>query len=161
MKKTFVFFLLSLISSMNCVAQFNQGNIMSSFNQYHTINPNQTIVSSARISEFENKLLISWKMSGDTIAGYYVVYKSINFENIELVGMVPVFTDFNSKIPYITSVEDKSPSEHYNFYHIVKFKKNQNINFDYTKIEEVSVVNIPYNKPIINQLTNPYFSQTK
>lgn len=161
MKITFILFVLTIYSNINCVAQYNQGNIMSIFNQYHIINPNQTFVTSAKVSEIGNNLLISWKISGDTISGYYVVYKSKNFENIELVGMVPVVSEANSKIPYITSIEDKTSSDSHNFYHIVKFKKNQNINFDYTRIEEISVANISYTKSSSNPIVNPYYSQTK
>ncbi|MCE2742340.1 MAG: hypothetical protein LW701_01990 [Fluviicola sp.] len=161
MKKTFIIFLLLVGSFYNSFAQYNQGSIMSILNQYHIINPNQTFVRSAKISDIGNNLLISWKISGDTVSGYYVVYKSKNFENIELVGMVPVVSEANSNIPYITSIEDKTPSDHHNFYHIVKFIKNQNINFDYTKIEEISVANISYNKASMNPIVNPYYSQTK
>jgi hypothetical protein len=161
MKKIFIFFVISICLNSNCIAQYTQGNIMSVLNQYHLINPNQTFVTSAKISEIGNNLLITWKISGDTVSGYYVVYKSKNFENIELVGMVPVVSEVNSKIPYITSIEDKTPSDFHNFYHIVKFRKNQNINFDYTRIEEISVANISYTKSSSNPIVNPYYSQTK
>lgn len=163
MKHFWFISLAVLLSNINCFGQFTQGNIMFEYNDYNFINPNAKNILSAQLIEVDNSILINWKAVGDTLPGYYIIFKSNNFDNLEFVGRIEIIHQVNSKIVLSHTVKDSLFSPFYNLYHIVKILKS-NINFNYNEIDlkKFSSVNLPIKIPTMkSNSTNTIFTCTK
>lgn len=144
-----------LLSSTYSYSQiYAEGNMMATFNDFEIINPSCNFINGAKLSIDEKSVEVVWKTLNDTTPGIYMIYKSHDFYNLEFVGKINISEKIAPNISLINSVEDLKPNDYYNFYHIFKIKKNQNINFELINIKEEALVNLPYkpnfntNKPI-------------
>lgn len=163
MKKFLFISLIMLISNTNIFGQFAQGNMVSESNNYNFINPNAKNILSAQLIEVNNSILINWRVIGDTLPGYYIIFKSNNFDHIEFVGRIEIIHQVNSKISLSHTVKDSLYSPFYNLYHIVKIlKSNVNINYNDIDLKRFSAVNLPVKISILkNNSTNTIFTCTK
>jgi hypothetical protein len=159
MKKALIFLFFITTSKLSFGQLYAEGNMLSVFNDYHIIKPTCKYVEGAKLIIQENYIDVTWKVKGDTVPGYYMIYKSHDFRNIEFIDRLIVPKGMNPNISIVNSTEDPKPNEFYNFYHIIKIKENENISLETINIKDIAIVNLPYvNNNISTKPINKPFS---
>ena len=138
--------MLLFISKMGFSQFYIEGNMLASTNDFNVIKPTCNFITGAKLTPKENSIIVNLKIKGDTVSGYYLVYKSHDFNNIEFVDRIIIPKGLNPQINLLFSAEDTNPNYFYNFYHIVIVKENENFNpaFQYKSIKDMALVNLPY-----------------
>lgn len=144
MKKITIIFILLLSSKLSKAQLYLEGNMLATINDFEIINSSCDFINGAKLLINEKSVEIIWKTLNDTVPGIYMIYKSHDFNELEFVDRIYISEKLISNISLINSVEDFKPDSYYNFYHIFKIKKNENINLNLVNIKKVALVNLPY-----------------
>jgi hypothetical protein len=156
MKRLSIIFILFLLSKISYGQFYAEGNMLAVNSDFEIIKPTCNFIVGAKLDVREKAVEVIWKTKNDTVSGYYMIYKSRDFNNLELVDRI--FVPKGVSISVINSIEDVKPDDSYNFYHILKVKEKENINLKNINIKDIALVNLPYrpNNISIKPINRPF-----
>ena len=85
MKKLSIIFILFLLSKISYGQFYAEGNMLAVNSDFEIIKPTCNFIVGAKLSIREKAVEVVWKTKNDTVSGYYMIYKSRDFNNLELV----------------------------------------------------------------------------
>jgi hypothetical protein len=141
--KIFIITLLNtIIFSINVFGQNNKSMLFSN-NDFLEISPEAKYLVDYKIKEYGDKVYLSWRIVNDSIPGFYLIFKSNSFQNLKPVATIKVVEGVKKDLVLMNTIDDLYEYS-YNFYHIVKINRNQNILIDDNSIKSLSIANIKY-----------------
>lgn len=142
--KIFTIALLSttILININVFGQNNK-SVLFSDNDFLEINPEAKYLVDYKIKEYGDKIYLSWRTINDSVPGYYLIFKSNSFQNLKPVATIKVVEGVKKDLVLMNTIDDLYEYS-YNFYHIVKINRNQNLLIDDNSIKLLSIANIKY-----------------
>jgi len=149
--KIFIITLLNtIIFSINVFGQNNKSMLFSN-NDFLEISPEAKYLVDYKIKEYGDKVYLSWRTVNDSIPGFYLIFKSNSFQNLKPVATIKVVEGVKKDLVLMNTIDDLYEYS-YNFYHIVKINRNQNILIDDNSIKSLSIANIKYDPMVIKSV---------
>ena len=150
--KIYIITLISITTlfNSNLFGQYNK-NMLFIDNEFLPINPEATYLIDYKIKDYGDKVYLSWRTVNDSIPGFYLIFKSNNFKDLKSVATIKVIEGVKKDIVLLNTVDDTYEYS-YNFYHIVKINRNQNLLIQDFSIKSLSIANIRY-EPTINNFS--------